>query len=230
MKYVAFIPARGGSKGIPEKNIKQIQGKPLIAWSIEHALQCPEIDDVYVSTDCSEIRQVALGFGAKSPFLRPVEISGDTATTESAVFHFMEWMKSQGMYNVKNIILIQATSPVRNVDSLSRAIKQFEIDDLDSLVTVCKTHKFFWKNSASPQPSYDIFQRPRRQDIKPEDETYFENGSFYITRKVIYEHKKNRLGGKIGMFEMTAEESFEIDEPIDFIICEEILKSLERGK
>ena len=226
MGYIAFIPARSGSKGIPEKNIKLIHGKPLISWSIVHALNCPEIEDVYVSTDCEKIRKIALDFGAKAPFLRPDELSGDTASTELAVLHFMEWMKLQQMDADRNIVLIQCTSPVRNKDSLSRAIAQFEKNTLDSLVTVCKTHKFFWKNPLSPHASYNVFQRPRRQDIKPEDETYFENGSFYITRNEIYEHKKNRLGGRIGMFEMTADESFEIDDPIDFIICEEILKSL----
>lgn len=229
MKYIAFIPARGGSKGIPGKNIKSMQGKPLLAWSIEHALTCPEINDVFVSTDSEEIKKVALEYGAKVPFLRPDELSGDTATTESAVLHFMEWLQLNNMDEYDCIILMQGTSPIRKIDSLSRAIKQFEDDKLDSLVTVCKTHKFFWKDPCSPQASYDIHQRPRRQDIKPEDDTYFENGSFYITHKKIYEQQKNRLGGKIGMFEMSADESHEIDDPVDFLICEEILKNL-KGK
>jgi len=230
MKYVAFIPARGGSKGIPGKNIQKILGKPLIAWSIEHALQCPEIGDVYVSTDSEKIRQIALGIGAISPFVRPDDISNDTATTESAVLHFIEWAKSNDKINFDNIVLIQATSPVRYADSLSRAIQQFEKDDLDSLVTVCKSHKFFWKNPDFPQASYEVSNRPRRQDIKNEEEVYFENGSFYITRTAIYEQEKNRLGGKIGLFEMATEESYEIDEPVEFKVCEEVLRSLKVDK
>ena len=223
MKYIAFIPARGGSKGIPKKNIKIINGKPLIAWTIEAALRCKEIEEVYVSTDSHEIKDIALDFGARVPYLRPAEISNDESSTESAVLHFIDWC-SKNDIRFKNLILMQCTSPLRHSNSLTAAIEKFESSKSDSLVTVSKVHRFIWKNPDNPKPNYDILARPRRQDIKNEDVMYFENGSFYITKSSVYSEYKNRLGGKIAMFEMAPEESIEIDEPIDFVIVEQLMK------
>ena len=220
---LAFIPARCGSKGLPGKNIKHLNGKPLISWTIEQALSARCVDDVYVSTDCEEIRRVALNYGAKVPFLRPAEISGDTATTESAVEHFIDWSRKNNL-SIDNIILMQATSPFRYSGQIDKAMVQFEDEQADSLVTVTKTHRFIWKNKPEPTASYDILNRPRRQDIAPNDELYFENGSFYISRLKSYERYKNRLGGKVSMFQMTTEESFEIDEMLDFKLVEFIMK------
>ena len=220
---VCLIPARGGSKGIPGKNIKEINGKPLIAWSIEQALAADGIDDVYVSTDCEQIKFVAKAYGAKVPFMRPEDISGDTATTESAVMHFIEWAE-QNAIEISNLILMQATSPFRYEGQLDKAIKQFVSESADSMVTVTKTHRFIWKNTLQPQASYDVFNRPRRQDIKADDEIYFENGSFYISTLETYKKYKNRLGGKVSIFEMTPEESFEIDDLLDFSLIEFMMK------
>lgn len=223
MKYIAFIPARGGSKGIPDKNIKNLNGKPLITWSIKSALSCCKIDDVYVSTDSTVIQTIAIEAGAKAPFLRPQSISDDYSTTESAVLHFIEWCEFEGI-DFDCLILIQATSPFRYPSSFSKAIMQFENESADSLVTVNKTHKFIWQSPDDPYASYDIYKRPRRQDIKEKDEIYFENGSFYITKMDVYKKHKNRLGGKISMFEMMPEESFEIDDPLDFKVSELLMK------
>ncbi|NOR69676.1 MAG: acylneuraminate cytidylyltransferase family protein [Methylomarinum sp.] len=219
MEYTAIIPARGGSKGIPGKNIKEINGKPLISWSIQQALSCKKIKDVYVSTDALDIQNIALKYGAKSPFLRPKELSDDKSSTESAILHFIDWCEKENI-KLENIILIQATSPFRYPSSLLTAIQLFESNNADSLVTVTKTHKFIWKNPSNPCASYDLYQRPRRQDIRPEDAIYFENGSFYITKLDVYKNYKNRLGGKIVMHEMSHEESFEIDDLVDFQVTE----------
>ncbi len=216
---LAFIPARGGSKGVLGKNTKIINGKPLIAWSIEQALLANCVDDVYVSTDCEKIREIALEYGAKVPFLRPAEISGDAATTESAVMHFIDWTIDNNLA-VDALILMQATSPFRYAGQLDKAMSQFKNKQVDSLVTVTKSHRFIWKNKSKPVASYDIFKRPRRQDISPEHEIYFENGSFYISKLETYLKYKNRLGGRIHMFEMSPEESFEIDELLDFKLIE----------
>lgn len=220
---VCLIPARCGSKGVPGKNIKIINGKPLIAWSIEQALAANCVDEVYVSTDCEQIKAIAEQWGAKVPFIRPAEISGDTATTESAVMHFIEWA-SKNTLSIDYVTLMQATSPFRYAGQLDKAMKQFICGKADSMVTVTKTHRFFWKCLKNPQASYDVFNRPRRQDIKAEDEIYFENGSFYITKLDVYQKYKNRLGGKIVMFEMTPEESFEVDDLLDFSLVEFMMK------
>ena len=215
----AFIPARGGSKGVPGKNIKIINGKPLIAWSIEYALTASCIEDVFVSTDCEKIKSIAESYGAKVPFLRPVNISNDTASTESAVMHFIDWSIENDI-TIDNLVLMQATSPFRYPGQLDKAMAQFTKDKSDSLVTVAKEHRFIWRNKKKPVASYDVFNRPRRQDINTEDDLYFENGSFYITKLENYQRYENRLGGKISMFEMTPEESFEIDELLDFSLVE----------
>lgn len=223
MKNIALIPARGGSKGIPGKNIKLINGKPLIAWSIEQALSADCIDSVYVSTDCQKIKSVAEEYGAKVPFMRPEAISGDTSSTETAVMHFIEWAE-QNSVEICNLFLMQATSPFRYEGQLDKAMKQFVSESADSMLSVTKTHRFIWRNLHQPYASYDVFNRPRRQDIKSDDEIYFENGSFYISTLETYKKYKNRLGGKISMFEMTPEESFEIDDLLDFSLTEFVMK------
>ena len=176
MKNVAFIPARCGSKGVPGKNIKSINGKPLIAWSIEYALSAKCVDAVFVSTDCQQIKNIAEEYGAKVPYMRPPEISGDHATTESAVMHFIYWAEKNGLY-FDYLTLMQATSPLRHIGQLDKAMSQFIEDAADSMVTVTKTHRFIWKCPKDPLSSYDLFNRPRRQDIKIEDEIYFENSN-----------------------------------------------------
>lgn len=217
LQYIVLIPARGGSKGIQNKNLIEIGGKPLIAWTILAAKKHFPMEAIFVSTDSNEIMSVAKSYGAQVPFQRPAEISTDIASTEDVVLHFLEWLE-RSRFEFDNLVLMQTTSPIRKNFSIKDAVKLFEIESADSLVTVCKSQKFIWRNLKNPQASYDIYNRPRRQDIKPCDDTYFENGSFYITKKEIYKNLKNRLGGKIVMYEMTPEESFEIDDLFDLEI------------
>lgn len=226
MNTVALIPARQGSKGVHHKNIKIINGKPLISWSIEHALNAKCIDDVYVSTDSEKIREIAISYGARAPFLRPADISNDTASTESVVEHFLEWALNNGLH-IDYIILIQATSPMRYYNQIDLAMKQFIKERSDSLVTVSRSHSFTWVKDPFPVASYDILDRPRRQDVLKSGQTFIENGSFYISKTEIYKNYKSRLGGKISLFEMTPEESYEIDNELDFCILDLILKRYE---
>ena len=225
MKSVAFIPARGGSKGLPGKNIRMLSGKPLIAWSIEQALASDRIDRVIVSTDCEDIAVIARQYGAEVPFIRPKEISGDEATTESAMMHCCTFLLSDE-YTPDIFILIQPTSPIRKSGQIDSAIDYFIDNNKDSLLTVVKSHKFIWKDIANPIATYDYVNRPRRQDIEKMQQGYLETGSFYITKFEYLIKYENRLCGNIGLFETSEEESYEIDSLIDFNICEMIISKM----
>ena len=228
MKYLAVIPARAGSKGLPNKNIANLAGKPLIAWSIEQALSTPSIDTVCVSTDCEKIAKIAQYFGASTPFLRPAELAQDSTKTEPVLLHAIEWYEKQEIC-FDAIVLLQPTSPLRHEDRIEQAISQFESQNADSLVSVCESHAFFWTQPKpnTPRALYDYQNRPRRQDISEEEKKYKETGSIYISRTSILKQTSNRLGGKISIFLTNEDESWEIDSITDLRILSALMEARE---
>lgn len=224
-EIVAFIPARGGSKGVPDKNIRLLANIPLIEHTIKASLDCEMITSTVVSTDSEKIAQIAEKAGATVPFMRPDYLSGDTCTTESAMMHFAEYC-DKIQYAPDYIILLQATSPLRYKDSLKRAINFLHEGAFDSVLSVSATHRFFWQNKTQPSASYDFMNRPRRQDIKEHDRYFMETGSIYISDFKQFKKHKNRLFGNIGLFETSELESFEIDTELDFAICEKLIERL----
>ena len=219
-KKIVIIPARGGSKGIPKKNIKSFNGKPLITHTIDYANSCSLIDDIIVSTDSDEIAKVSLKSNAKV-IKSPSSLSGDKATTESAIKHVLNNLE----YKPETIILLQATSPLRPKMGLYKAINKFYDGNYDSLLSISPTHNFFWEVSNDLAiPKYDFINRPMRQDIKPKNIKYIENGSVYVFSYENFINTKNRLGGKIGYIIFPEEFSIEIDTILDFNILENYAK------
>lgn len=220
-EYLCIIPARGGSKSIPGKNLRPLAGKPLIAWTIEHALATPELGRVIVSTDDEGIAIVARSCGAEVPFLRPAELATDDAPTEPVLVHAVRYLMNTEDYRPDAVVLLQATSPLRAPGALSRATAQYEADGADSLVSACEIHPFLWRNAHAPMPMYDISKRPRRQDFHDQDRVYEENGSIYITRtESLLKHENRLIDGGITMFLMDKQFSIDVDTQADFTLVE----------
>lgn len=219
---VAFIPVRGGSKSIPLKNIKLLCGKPLVYWTAKAACECQNIDRVYISTDSKQIREIVEGFALEKVIVvdRSAETASDTASTESAMLEFAE------KYNFDNIILIQATSPMLTAEELNRGLELYERPDCDSVFSAVRRYQFLWTSmqdgTAHPY-NYDIYHRPRRQEY---DGYLVENGAFYITSKERLLSTKNRISGNIRALEMSDISLYEIDEPNDWVIIEEMMRSI----
>lgn len=225
MKILTIIPARGGSKGIPKKNIRVFAGHPLITWSIGQSLRSKHIDRTIVSTDDPEIREIALRYGAEVPFLRPAELARDDSPTEPSLLHALDFLRDEEGYEPDAVVLLQPTSPLRLDGTLDHAIEKFQKEKCDSLLTVFAVHHLYWKNADSAEPLYDHRNRPRHQDMKEEDQIYAETGSIYVTKTSIHRSKMNRLGGKVGIFPTRREESIDIDTEEDFRLAEIIAKA-----
>tara|TARA_B110000046_G_C12935543_1_gene373413 strand:- start:413 stop:1108 length:696 start_codon:yes stop_codon:yes gene_type:complete len=218
-KILAFIPARGGSKGIPNKNIKLFNGKPLIEWTIRSALKSKSIDKVIVSSDSQKILSISKKIGAEV-VLRPKSISGDFATTESAIKHYINIVKE----SFDTIVLLSPTSPIRKIKDIDNTVKEFRAKKLDSCFSASRLNDFLiWKLNKKTKKfssiNYDYKNRGVRQG---RELNYVENGSIYVFKSDLINYKNNRLSGKIGMYLMDFWQSFEIDEKSDWKLLETI--------
>ncbi len=214
----AIIPARGGSKGIPNKNIVDFCGMPLLAYSIQQAKRCQLIDDIYVSSDSEKILDVAQNFGAVG-IKRSLDISGDTASSESAL--------SQCIRSIPNkydtTVFLQATSPLRTSQNIQDCIKTFKQNQSDSLFSaVLAEDTCLWSTKPHLRSlTYDYTNRKRRQDF---DTNIIENGSIYVFNTHKFMMTLNRLFGKISYSLMPKWSVNEIDSFEDLKICSLLMK------
>ncbi len=222
MIFDALVLARGGSKGIPGKNIAEVAGKPLIAWTIEMAVASVSVRDVIVSTDSAQIAEVAIRYGARVPGLRPSEISGDFSASEEAIRHAIQTFCREPRPDA--FLFPQVTSPVRTHGLFDKAIAKFERCQYDSLFSSARIKNFIWRGGEKPQPMYDTMKRPMRQELSAREIFYRETGNFYIARTEGFLKSGCRTFGKIGMFETNEEEAIEIDEPEDLAIAATALR------
>jgi N-acylneuraminate cytidylyltransferase len=218
----AVILARGGSKGIPNKNIIDFCGKPLIAWTIKQCLSSKHISEVCVSSDSQNILDIAERYGAKT-IKRPDDISGDFATSESAWIHSIKIIEKDN--NIDFVFAPQITSPLRETQDIDNAIELFQREKYDSIFSSSIVEDlFFWKKDKRHKlqsVNYDYLNRQRRQEIQ---EQIIENGSFYIFKPKTIKKYNNRLGGKIGHSQMEFWKVFEIDNLEDVRICSMLMR------
>jgi len=222
MKIVAIILARGGSKGIPKKNIKNFCGKPLVTWSIKQAKNSKYISSVWVSSDSDGILKIAKKENV-GIIKRPKKISSDKSSSEIGWIHAINEIEKNEKIDL--VIGLQPTSPIREAKDLDKAIEKFKKNNADSMFSCSKLDDFFlWKKNVKKYSSlnYDYKNRKRRQEIK---EQYLENGSFYIFKPEIIKKIKNRLGGKIEIIEQEFWKSFEIDSVKSLKFCEILMKN-----
>lgn len=228
-KVLALVPARAGSKGLPGKNIRPFCGKPLLQWSVEHALFSRSVDKVVVSTDSEEFADVARKCGAAVPFLRPESLASDTATSVDVILHAVDFLEERGeAFDI--LVLLEPTSPLRMPEDIDNALGLlFSAPEAESVVSIARTEAhhpaFLMRKKAVGflEPYLPDFKVVRRQDISP---LYFLDGTVYVSWIEALRRRKSFYHEKTLGYEVPKYKSFEIDDLDDFIICE----ALHRAK
>lgn len=225
---IAMIPARGGSKGLPGKNIKELCGKPLIAWSIEAGLNSKYIDEVMVTTDSEEIARIARGFGASVPFIRPSELASDTATSFDAIKHAIDFYEQELDRIFDYIVLLEPTSPLRekgDIDGMIDKIISME-ERFDAIVSLGEVHehpsimKKLMRDEIEPY-SKELTMATRRQDNAS---AYFPYGVAYIVKAKTLLEEKTFYPSRTTYQMIKRYQCYEIDDIYDFLAIENIMK------
>ncbi len=213
----AVIPARGGSKGIPRKNVQTVGGVPLIARTVAAATNASSIDRVFVSTDDEEIADVARAAGAEI-VLRPPDLADDAASSESALLHALAAMADLGVERPATIVMLQCTSPFTTAADIDGTVRLVADGEADSAFTAAPTHGFLWRTDANGANSvnHDASNRPRRQDRAPE---FVETGAVYAMETAGFLTHRHRFFGRIELFEVAPERALEIDAPHDLVVA-----------
>jgi len=217
-----LITARGGSKGIPRKNLTPLAGKPLLAWTIEAALHSRLFDQVYVSTDDEEIARVARAWNASVPFLRPAALAQDDSSHISVVCHALEWFASQRDWKPSYLLLLQPTSPFRTAQDIRAAVGLLETTNAESIVSVCPVnqHPYLTVQIESDGTLKHVFPSDlayKRRQALPAIYTF--NGAIYITRREILLEQRTFFPARTVPYVMPPERSLEIDEPWDLHVA-----------
>ena len=233
-KILGIIPARGGSKSIPRKNIKLFAGKPLINWSIETGLKSGILDRLIVSTDDQEIADIGKAAGAEIPFLRPAELAEDTTPTLSVLQHAVTSLKEKEGYSPDYVLLMEATSPCRQPFHLQEAVKILEETNADSIVALGEVPKHFsplWQFNIKEENKIELFTGGtiknivrRRQELPA---TYFRNGAFYLFKTdLLFAPEPSLYGEDVRGYVIDSKYSVDIDMPEDWENAEKMFKTL----
>lgn len=227
-RILGLIPARGGSKGLPGKNVRPLCGRPLIEWSILRGRESRYLDDVVVTTDCAEIAETSRRAGASVPFLRPPELATDTATTLVAVNHALEFLEQELGQSYDYVFLLQPTSPLREPDDIDRMIVQLidAADRFDSIIAVGEVgeHPSIMKRKVgqSLEPFHaDLKRTTRRQDNEP---AYYPYGVGYMVRIDTLREEGTFYSERNTFFDIKRYQHKEIDDLYDFICIEALMR------
>lgn len=228
---LAIIPARGGSKGIPRKNIKDLCGKPLIAWTIEEALKSKYIDRTIVSTEDEEIAEISKKYGAEIPFLRPKELAEDDTPTVDVVIYLINWLERSEGYKYDYVCVLQCTSPFRNYLDIDKCLEKVEIVQMDGIVSICEVETNpYWTNIFEGERLKYFIEEgrslTRRQQLP---EVYRYNGAIYIVRKEVLIKQKTLEPKNMTGYIMNRENSIDIDDMMDFKLAELLIKEREKN-
>jgi N-acylneuraminate cytidylyltransferase len=220
---IAFIPARGGSKSIPLKNIKYLAGKPLLYWVTKAANDAKCVDKVIVATDHYEIKRTALSFGFQKILVydRDAGNATDVASTESVM---LEYLSKNLFAKESNFFLIQATSPLLSTEMIDDMFSAWKMNGADSSLSVVRNKRFFWREDGTPV-NYNFRTRPTRQAFLGQ---LMENGACYMNRTEAVLRDQCRLSGRVFPFEMPEYTAIEIDEPDDWFVIEKIMLRLKK--
>ena len=225
-KIVCIIPARGGSKGLPGKNIKTLLNKPLIAYSIEHAKGSQYIDRVIVSTESLEIADISRKYGAEVPFKRPEELASDDSSTIDVLLHAINWLEREEEYLFDILVLLHVTTPLRNVEDIDSSIKLLVENNADNVFSVTEAHgnPYFNMVEVTKEGLVKLVKEGNfttRQSAPP---VYDMNASIYVWWKDILRGKRKTFLDKTCIYLMPKERSIDIDDIIDFKIAEMFLE------
>lgn len=227
-RILAVIPARGGSKRLPNKNIKELCGKPLISWSVDAGLKSKYIDKLIVSTDSDEIAKVSKKSGADVPFIRPDYLATDSASSFDVIKHSIECLGNKGEH-YDYLVLLQPTSPLRTTEDIDLAIEELFSKKANSVTSVCEVdHSPLWSNTLPKNHSMNNFiRKSARGKNSQELNTYYRiNGAVYVCLiKSLLEEKSFISKSKSFAYVMDKKKSVDIDTELDFIIAETILKN-----
>ena len=229
MKTVAIIPARGGSEGIPRKNVRLLAGKPLIAHTIGTATQASNVNRVVVSTDDDEISAISRQWGAEV-ILRPAKISTDISSSELALLHALEHLHENEGYSPDLLVFLQCTSPLTLPEDIDGTVQALLDQEADSSLAVTPFHYFLWRwdlNGDAIGVNHDKRVRPLRQE---RDLQYLETGAVYVMRTKGFKKARHRFFGKTAMYVMPPERCLEIDEPVQLAIAEFLLSARLQGE
>lgn len=224
-KTLGLIPARGGSKGVENKNIRDLNGKPLLAHTVEAGRDAKQVDHVVVSSDNPKIRRVATDWGADVPFKRPAELATDEARTEPVVLHALDTLAENGN-KYDYVVLLQPTSPLRTAEHVDEALKQYHSSTADSLLSVFPDHTYRWqKSNNGAERINNTDKRKRRQEMETE---YVENGAIYIVPVEQFRNQCCFSMGQTMLYEMSKVESIDIDTPEDLDLAACALEVINR--